>query len=88
MNDPIHEGELMCAHLKSCRQIFDRMCIDLASSPAESSGLLEALSSGALTLQVHTTFSPLPSVRGVAVDSAGHAIELFQLAVNSPRRAN
>lgn len=88
MNAEHVDAQLMRGHLDSCRRILERMCVELAESPAEAAGLLEALRSGAVTLQVLTTFEPLPVIQGLAVDPAGHKVELFKLAAGGPARMN
>lgn len=82
------EAQLMRGHLDSCRRILERMCVELAESPAEAAGLLEALRGGAVTFQVLTTFEPLPVIQGLVVDPAGRKVELFKLAAAGPSRRN
>lgn len=80
-------AELMQQHIESCRTIFERMCYELADRPEHAVAVQQAIDAGA-TLQVLTSFAPLPVIQGVLLDATGQKVELFRLEVAPPMTTN
>lgn len=86
MNSDKDAAELLKTHLDGCKGIFEALCAEMVEKPAEAAGLVDALRSGELTLQILTTFKPLPVVQGLIVDAGGQKSELFRLTVDAPKK--
>jgi hypothetical protein len=79
MNTPSRDAVLMSALLQICKEMFERLCIDLAGNEKQLNSLLHAVQSGEFTFQVLTTFDELPVIQGLLVDPTGNKVELFRL---------
>lgn len=79
MNTPSRDAVLMSALMQICKEMFERLCIDLADDEQQLNSLLRAVQSGEFTFQVLTTFDSLPVIQGLLVDPTGRKVELFRL---------
>ncbi|WP_407280122.1 hypothetical protein U5817_06700 [Aromatoleum evansii] len=82
-------AELLQNHLASCREILDHLIsVELADDLDALQGLYAGMRTGEVSLQLLSTFAPVPCVQGIVVDAGGNKLELFRIVVSPPVKSN